>query len=75
LRVQVKSDSYRSQCFAMVECWDGAQWQHVHSIPCSEMTTEKGLIYRSTNNLPTHRETLFAADRDELLRVAALIIG
>jgi len=71
LRIQIRSDSYKEQCYAWLERFDGTKWQHLHSIPFSEMNTPPGLVY-----LPEEKrsEKNFLADRTLLLSVAKLII-
>lgn len=61
LKIEIKSDSYRRQCYAHAYALDGLEWKLIYSIPYSEMKTPEGLYYQ--NNL---NEALFFADRDQL---------
>jgi hypothetical protein len=63
-RVTIESDSYRDQCSARIERWDGKQWRAVDTIAAGSMRTKKGLVYES------HMLTDFKADRDTLVRLA-----
>jgi hypothetical protein len=67
LRISIKSDSYRAQCYARVLLFDGDKWNQIDSIHYSRMVTEAKLIYRP-NVLPNDSD--FKADRDRLVKLA-----
>lgn len=78
LRIDIRSDSYREQCHARIDRWDGTRWQRVHDILPGSMQTANGLVYK-----PLFRDAAvgsltgvesFQADADELLRVALDVI-
>lgn len=73
IMLTIKSDSYRDQCVALAERWDGAKWQRVIDIPTSAMKTEISLVYlpNSTGMNAQH----FTTDRNELLRLVGLVLG
>ena len=74
LRIEIKSDTYRAQCYARVSRHDGTQWHHLHDIPSSSMSTPAQLIHKAQHNCPEKMEDLFMEDRNELLRIAELIL-
>lgn len=74
VRLTVKSDSYKFQCFARAEVWNPAdlKWNQVHSIPHGKMETEEGLCY-----LPGNRGenwSHFQKDLAELMRVVREVL-
>lgn len=69
LRIDIKSDAYRSQSHARIERWDGAQWQTVWSIAPDAMATREGLYVRQ------FADADFVTDRCALLNHAAVILG
>jgi hypothetical protein len=75
LRVQIKSDSYANQSYARIEKYDGTLWQALHSIPWSVMGTQSKLCYMPKDMMPDDQRELFLTDRNELLRVAELILN
>jgi len=69
LRVTIKSDSYRQQCYARIKRWSGSAWQEIHRV--LDMKTKEGLSYRR----PQPGPEAFKEDRDELLRVAERVLA
>lgn len=69
LRVTIKSDSYKQQCYARIKRWTGSAWNEVHHI--LEMKTPEGLCYRR----PQPGPDAFKEDRNELLRVAERVLA
>jgi hypothetical protein len=67
-KVAIRSDSYSFQSWAKVSRWDGSQWQIVHSIHYSSMTTQHGGSKSLT-------KASFRKDRTELVRVAREVCG
>lgn len=47
IRLSLKSDSYRQQCYAHAEALDGLEWKLIYSIPPTLMATPKDLRYYS----------------------------
>lgn len=45
IRLSLKSDSYRQQCYAHAEALDGFEWKLIYSIPPTLMATPKDLRY------------------------------
>lgn len=75
LRISIKSDSYRQQSYARMEVWSSAAltWNGVASIHHGSMRTRIGL-----SSLPGGsglKALEFQADRDELIRLAGLVLG
>ncbi len=69
LRVEIKSDSYKEQCFALIKRWTGSTWNEVHKI--LTMRTKVSLAYKR----PTPGPEAFKDDRAELLRVAERVLA
>lgn len=72
IRIQLRSDSYRDQCHAWLERWDGAQWQEVVSLDAYAMETPEGLIYKRLGDSALLAS--FGADRDTLLAMAREVL-
>lgn len=72
LRISIRSDSYRDQCYARVEIWSPAEskWNFVECVHHGSMVTEKGLRYLQRPAIVKD----FSADRDELIRLASLVL-
>lgn len=68
LRVRIRSNSYKFQCFAIVEKWDGDKWQEVWHIEPSSMETREGLCYRQ------HSTKDFTADVYTLLTHVSMVL-
>lgn len=69
-RIQIRSNSYKDQCWAMIERHDGSRWQELWSLHSSAMATEVGLHYRDTGIAATN----FRIDRSTLLARALDIL-
>jgi hypothetical protein len=70
IRLRLRSDSYREQCYAIAERWDGAAWREVWSIAPAAMATPKGLAYVHERD----RAEIFTGDILALLaRVAEVL--
>jgi hypothetical protein len=67
LRVRIRSDFYKEQCFAYVERWSGAAWSKVHSL--LDLKTRRGLHGLNKG------AAAFKTDRDELVRVAERVLA
>ncbi len=80
LQFRLRSNAYKAQGYAVVERFDGAQWQNVSRIVPDAMATREGLIYRVkcpvNANAPEGVSTFdFSADFTELKRQAMLILA
>lgn len=74
IRIRIRSDSYVDQSHAIAEFWDGMRWNEVCRIAPAKMATERKLAYRPPGT--SHGDPApFAADRNELLRIACEVIG
>ncbi len=73
-QIRIKSDSYRQQCYCMMDRWDGTKWQRIATLSPGEMQTPEGLNYHrhGTNN---DAYIDFADDRDHLIRRAIAVSG
>ena len=45
IMLELKSDSYKRQCYARASVLDGLEWRVIYFIPSSEMRTSEGLCY------------------------------
>ena len=45
IKLEIKSDSYRSQCYAKSYVLKNDEWNLLYSVPYAEMKTKEGLIY------------------------------
>ena len=72
LLLQIRSDSYQVQCWAVVKIWDPAKrcWNDLASVHYGQMRTQKGLSYQPRPVVAND----FTVDRAELLRKALLVI-
>lgn len=75
LRVHIRSNSYREQCHATIERWDGTGWRFVHGIDTGAMETPDKLCYANEGK-PDPRKLAyhFEADRNVLLDRALSVI-
>jgi|WetSurMetagenome_2_1015567.scaffolds.fasta_scaffold677407_1 hypothetical protein len=65
VRISIKSDAYVQQSHARAHLWNGEKWNEIHHVHPAKMKTPHALYVRDC--LP---DSLFLADREELLRVA-----
>jgi hypothetical protein len=67
LRLIIKSDSYKSQCYARLEAFDKSamKWNIVVYRPHGDMQTEEGLVYSRLSDV--HNEVKFQSDRAWLI--------
>ena len=72
IRIEIKSDSYRNQCYARAKLWDGDKWNFVDDIPSSEMSTKDGLAYMPPERKATSAS--FKSDRDKLIKLVKDVI-
>jgi hypothetical protein len=68
VRLRMRADKYRNQCYAIAELWAGSQWQELHVL--LDLPPHFNGIPSSTKI----DEKLFALARRELLRAATLIL-
>lgn len=71
IRIVIASDPYQFQCYAHVDVWKDEKWSEVHKITPSNMKTKGSLYVWADHEIVA---SLFLEDRDELLRVAALVL-
>ncbi len=75
LKLEIKSDSYHSQCYARASVLKNDEWIQVYSIPYSIMQTPEGLIYKSDyKNKPAVAEGNFKDDIQKLKHYAEKIL-
>lgn len=74
LRIKIRSNAYASQSYARVDRWDGGQWQLVHELGQGNMKTPASL-YTWNESVHGTLEAKFAADRNELVRLAGAILS
>ncbi|MBQ8635174.1 hypothetical protein IJ425_03375 [bacterium] len=72
IMLELKSDSYRQQCYARASVLDGLNWNIIYTIPACEMATRDGILYAVPyrNNAPA-AEKEFKADVDRLKKYVA----
>lgn len=70
IRLTVKSDSYRDQCYAEAALWDGNRWNEVYRIHPANMITKSSLAY---GRQPPGWDA-FNEDLTDLFAVTAAII-
>jgi hypothetical protein len=69
LRVRIRSNAYKAQCHAVIERWDGDEWQEVWRLNPMMMETKEGLCYA------VHASTKdFTADTYTLLLQASRVL-
>jgi hypothetical protein len=69
LMLEIKSDSYASQCYARIRFWSDKKWNLIDSIHFSNMETLTKLVHRDNVNA-SH----FKRDRDTLIKLAKNIL-
>ncbi|HSA05706.1 MAG TPA: hypothetical protein P5556_00845 [Candidatus Gastranaerophilales bacterium] len=45
IKLEIKSDSYRNQCYARTYVLKDDEWNILYNVPYAEMETKEGLIY------------------------------
>tara|TARA_B100000073_G_C23609123_1_gene523771 strand:- start:320 stop:634 length:315 start_codon:yes stop_codon:yes gene_type:complete len=77
LRITIKSDSYRSQCYAKIYVWSKhkEEWSLIDSIHPDNMQTEEKLSYAVSNTDYKKSFHLFANDRKQLIDVAKKVLA
>jgi hypothetical protein len=63
IRLTVISNSYKEQCVARADRFDGAKWQTLVLLANGEITTSPGLCYRNDRE-----RSAFIADINELAK-------
>lgn len=82
LRLEMKSDSYKEQCYARISVWNGKEWSFVDSIHYSLLSFKDGLVYVQHNQPSTVSTEItqkqnvgyFLKDREILLNRAYNIL-
>ena len=73
-RFEIKSDSYRQQCYARVEVWSKTSlcWNEVYRLRGEEMATPEGLHHKpfTMQNNPK----AFDADLERLMKVVETVV-
>lgn len=63
IKISIKSDSYKQQCYAKAEVLKDDEWVFIYSIPYSLMQTPEGLkSYPGNNRNPEAAAPEFQAD-------------
>ena len=69
LRITLRCETYaKSESYAKIERWDGAQWQELHTL----YGDTTGMVTKAEQGILTG-DTI-QSDREELLRVAGIIL-
>ena len=74
LKVEIKSDSYRFQCYARISILDTQErkWNILHSIHYSNMQTPEKLVYSREEG--QWLAAKFSGDRNKLIKMAQELI-
>lgn len=71
VRIEIRSNAYKSQCHAWLDVLEPApmQWNRICWLPAASMITEEGLAYLpgATSRKPAEWGSRFAEDRAALL--------
>lgn len=63
IKLDIKSDSYRNQCYARAYVLKNDEWSLIYSIPYNLMQTPEGLAYHiEYKNNPTQAKNKFKED-------------
>lgn len=73
IKINIKSDSYRQQCYARAYTFVNKKWEQVAYIPSSKMKTEEKLFYHGNGR--GEKESNFTADRAELIRITKALLS
>lgn len=75
VRVSIRSDAYKEQCYARAEVWDISRkaWNQIHYVHPSKMATPEKLVYHpnKTGENPKH----FEKDVKALKRAVLFVLG
>lgn len=75
IKLEIKSDSYDQQCYAIAYLLKDEQWKTIYSIPYSEMNTSKGLCYHITyRSNASAAEAEFKSDIERLKKYVEKIL-
>lgn len=75
IRISIKSDSYKHQCFARIDVWNELKWNNIHSLHYNEMNTKDKLIYSFEESHDSSKAfKLFKEDREKLLKIAKEVL-
>jgi hypothetical protein len=75
IKLDIKSDSYRNQCYARAYVLKQDEWSLIYSIPYSLMQTPDSLAYHSEyKNNPKLAEPKFRSDIAKLKEFTAKIL-
>lgn len=67
IKLEIKSDSYRNQCYTRASVLKNDEWSLIYSIPYSLMSTPDSLAYHSEyKNNPKLAEAKFKDDIEKL---------
>lgn len=77
IKLELKSDSYKVQCYARAYALDGLEWKLIYSIPYSQMNTESELIYKIAyrNGNEEKAKNEFESDVQRLKKYIREILG
>jgi hypothetical protein len=74
LRISIRTDSYAPQAYAKIEVWRD-KWEQLHFIAGPCLATDCKLGYSVAYRDSADRSSLYETDRQELLRVALIVLG
>lgn len=76
IKLEIKSDSYRSQCYARTYILKADEWCLLYSVPYAEMETKEGLIYyHDYKKRPQGAHSEFISDILRLKNMTAEILS
>jgi len=75
VRVLIQRDSYDSQSYAKIECWNGTNgWKHITSLNFKDTKTQSIFYQTKAQNLTGYDTDKIGTDIKELIELAKLII-
>ena len=76
LRIMIRNNAYRTQCYSSVELWKDGAWNNVWHHDGAEVNMQAGLYIRDeVEGGPPIYELAFQTERDELVRIAKKVLG
>jgi hypothetical protein len=74
LRIRIRSNSYRFQCFARIELWSGVKWEPLGDVHYSRMGTPDSLAYYPEATKRAIPFSMFERDRMALIAQARVVL-
>lgn len=75
IRITIRSDSYKKQCYARVHRYKDGEWFFLYHIPYSLMKTEDGLCYGQESQRGNFQRAWFEEDLNKLKVMTENLLG